>query len=186
MRRLAILTVLLAFLAVPSPAASKEVQSVTACGAGDCATSKVAGLMRGMTDIGPPTSAPEAPAPFYRLTLAIGDGNQIFEHFKSSWVPSAGRLLAEDGNWLAVRPEARRGLDRLTRGLAPLPAAKLPGFPVPDADVTPPRPAAAVTSDSDLPVVPLLGVVMLVALVGLLVRRHALGSGASSALRSTE
>jgi hypothetical protein len=186
MRRLAILTVLVASLAVPSPAASKEVQFVTACGVGDCASSKAAGLMRGMIDIGLPTSAPEAPAPFYRLTIAIGDGRETFEHFKSSWVPSAGRLLAEDGNWLAVRPEVRRGLDRLTRGLAALPAAKLPGFPAPDADVSPPRPAATVTSDGDLPVVPLLVAVMLVALVGLLVRRHVVGSGPSRALRSAE
>jgi hypothetical protein len=186
MRRLAILTVLLASLAVASPAASKEVQSVTACGVGDCATSKAASLMRGMIDIGLPTSAPDAPAPFYRLTIAIGDGHETFEHFKSSWVPSTGRLLAEDGNWLAVRPEVRRGLDRLTRGLAALPAAQLPGFPDPGADVTPPRAAAAVTSDSDLPVVPLVAAAMLLALVGLLVRRHVVGNGPSSALRSAE
>jgi hypothetical protein len=186
MRRLALFTVLLASLAVPSSAASKEVQSVTACGVGDCATSKDAGLMRGMIEIGSPTSAPEAPAPFYRLTMAIGDGEQTFEHFKSSWVPSAGRLLAEDGSWIAVSPEVRRGLDRLTRGLAPLPSAKLPGVPTANADVAPPRPAPTVASDSGLPVVPLLAAVMLVALVGLLVRRHVLRSGPSSALRPAE
>jgi hypothetical protein len=181
-RRLALITVLLACLAVPSPAASKGVQSVTACGVGDCASSKAAGLLRGMMDIGSPTSALEAPAPFYRLTIAIGDGHQIFARFKSSWVPSAGRLLAEDGNWLAVTPEVRRGLDRLTRGLAALPAARLPGFPAPDT----PRPAAAVTSDSDLPVVPVVTAVLLLVPVGVLVRRHMAGSGPSSALRSAE
>ena len=182
MRRLAILTVLLASLAVPSPAASKEVRSVTACGVGDCASSKAAGLTRGMMDIGLPTSAPEAPAPFYRLTVAIGDAHQTFERFESSWVPSAGRLLAEDGSWLAVRPEVRRGLDRLTRGLAALPSARLPGFPAADT----PRPVAAVRSDSDLPVVPVVAAVLLLVPVGLLVRRHMAGSGASSALRSAE
>ncbi len=171
MRRLVLLTVLLASLAVPSSAASKEVQSVTACGVGECASSKAPGLMRGMIDIGPPTSAPEAPAPFYRLTMAIGDGHQTFEHFQSSWVPSAGRLLAEDGNWLAVRPELRPGLDRLTRGLAALPAARLPGFPAGAADVAPPQPAAA-PSDSDPPVVPILAAVTLLVLVALVVRRH--------------
>lgn len=186
MRRLILLAVLLASLAVPSAAASKEVQSVTVCGVGDCTTSKNAGLMRGMIDIGPPTSAPKAPAPFYRLTMAIGDGREVFEHFTSSWVPSAGRLLAEDGNWLAVRPEVRRGLDSLTRGLAALPAAQLPGFPTADADVTPPRRAPAATSDTNLPIVPLVAAVMLLGLVALLVRRHVVGSGPSSALRSAE
>ena len=172
MRRVVLLTVLLVSLAVPSSAASKEVQSVTACGVGDCASSKAPGLMRGMMDIGLPAGAPGAPAPFYRLTIAIGDGHQTFDHFKSSWVPSAGRLLAEDGNWLAVRPELRRGLDRLTRGLTALPAAKLPGFPAGAADVTPPRPAVAAPSDRDLPVVPILAAVTLLVLVALLVRRH--------------
>jgi hypothetical protein len=185
MRRLALITALLVPLAVASPAAAKEVQSVTACGAGDCATSKAGGLMRAMTDIGPPTSAPKAPAPFYRLTLAIGDGRTVFERFKVSWVPAAGRLLGEDGTWMAVRPQVRRGLDRLTRGLVPLPAARLPGFPVTAADVAPPPPAAPVTSDSGLPVVPLLAAALLVVLVGVLVRRH-LPSGPSRALHPSE
>ena len=188
MRRLVLLTVLLASLVVASPATAKEVQSVKACGVGDCETSKAAGLMRGMTDIGPPTSAPQGPAPFYRLTMAIGDGDKTFEHFKSWWVPAAGVLLGEDGTWMAARPEVRRGLDHLTRGLAALPAARLPGFPASDADVSPPpRPAsAAVTSDSGLPVVPVVVAVALLALVGLLVRRHVAGSGPSGALGSAE
>jgi hypothetical protein len=186
MRRLALITALLVPLAIASPAAAKEVMSVTACGDGDCTTSKAAGLMRGMTDIGPPASAPKAPAPFYRLTLAIGDGRAVFERFKVSWVPAAGRLLGEDGTWMAVRPEVRRGLARLTRGLTALPADRLPGFPVPAADVAPPPPAAPVTSDSDLPVVPLLAAALLVALVGVLVRRHLPGSGPSRALHPSE
>ena len=187
MRRLAVLTVLLASLAVASPAAAKEVQSVRACGVGDCETSKAAGLMRGMTDFGPPTSAPQAPAPFYRLTIAIGDGDETFEHFKSWWVPAAGVLLGEDGTWMAARPEVRRGLDRVTSGLAALPSDRLPGFPAPEADISPARPAAAaVTSDSGLPVVPLVAAVTVLALVGLLVRRHVAGSGPSGALGSAE
>lgn len=97
-------------------------------------------------------------------------------------MPSAGRLLAEDGNWLTVRPEVRRGLHRLTQGLAALPAAQLPGFPTADTGVTSPRP----TSGSDLPVVPLVAVVVLLAVIGLVVRRLVVGSGPSRALRSAE
>lgn len=186
MRCLALICALLASLAVASPAASKEVQSVTACGAGDCTTSKAAGLMRAMTDIGPPTSAPKAPAPFYRLTLAIGDGQTIFERFNVSWVPSARRLLGEDGTWMAATPDVRRRLDRLTRGLAPLPAARPAGLPAPAADVAPPPTTAPVTPDSDLPLVPLLAAAMLVTLVGALVRRHLPGSGPSRSLHHSE
>lgn len=178
MTRLAFLVVLIVSLALPSSAASKEVQSVTACGVGDCATSKNAGVMRGMGDIGPPAGGPEAPAPFYRLTVAVGDGDESFGHFKSWWVPSAGRLLNEDGRWLTVRPVVRRALARLTRGLEALPSARLPGFPAADEHVTPPRAATTVTPDSDLPAVPLVvGAVVLLALVGVLVRRRVIGRG---------
>ncbi len=165
MRRLALLTVLLAALAVAAPATAKEIQSVTVCGAGGCSTSKDPSLMSGMIDVGPPTSAPKAPAPFYRLTMAIGDGHEVFGRVQSSWVPSAGRMLAEDGNWLAVRPVVGRRLDRLAAGLAALPAAQLQGFPTADADVASPRPAPAVTSSDGPPIVPLVAVALLVAVV---------------------
>lgn len=186
MRRLALLTVLLASLVVAAPATAKEVQSIKVCGVDGCATSKDAELMSGMIDIGPPTSAPKAPAPFYRLTMAIGDGDEVFGRIQSSWVPSAGRMLAEDGNWLAVRPVVGRGLHRVTAGLAALPSAQLQGFPTADANVTPPRPAPPVTSSSGPPIVPVVAVAMLFALIGLLVRRHVVGGGPSRALRSAE
>jgi hypothetical protein len=182
MRRAALLTALLVSLVVPAVAASKEIQSVTACGAGDCATSKNAGLLAAMIDVGPPTDAPKAPAPFYRLRMAIGDGQQVFDHFQMRWVPTADRLLAEDGSWLAARPEVRRSLDRLTRGLAALPATELPGFPT---AATSPQPTAPVTSDGGAPVVPVLAAVLLLALVAVLVRRYVVGSGTGERMRLT-
>ena len=174
MPRLVFVTVLLAGLAAASPAVAKEVQSVRACGDGDCATSKAASLVREMTDIGPPADAPAAAAPFFRLNLAVGDGKTTVGRFPAWWVPSAGRLLGDEGMWMAVRPEVRRRLDHLTRGLVALPSARLPGFAAGAADdATPPHPAPAVASDGNVPVVALLlGAVMLVVLVGLLVRRH--------------
>ena len=50
MRRIALLTVLLASLAVAAPATAKEVQSITVCGVDGCATSHDAELMSGMID----------------------------------------------------------------------------------------------------------------------------------------
>ena len=149
MRPLALLIVLLASLAAVAPANAKEIQSVTACGVGgDCPTTLDTVFRRRMLDPGPPAGAPKAPAPFYRLTMAIGDGDKIFGRIRTSWVPSAGRLLAEDGRWLAVKPNVGLDLQRLTAGLAALPAAQLPGFPTPVADVAPDRPAPRVTSDA--------------------------------------
>lgn len=142
--------------------------------------------MSGMIDIGPPTSAPRAPAPFYRLTMAVGAADEVVGRIQSSWVPSAERILAEDGSRLAVRPEVRRALHRLTAGLAALPAAELPGFPTADADVTPPRPTPPVTSSSDPPIVRVAAIAILLAAVGLLVRRRAAGGGPSRTLRSAE
>ena len=139
MRRRALIAVLLVPLSAAPLAVAKELQSVTACGIGDCTTSHAAGLLRAMTDVGPPTGAPRRPAPFYRLTVKVGEGGKAFGRYKSWWVPSATRLLGEDGTWMAVRPEVRRGLDRLTRGLATLPAARLPGFPTAAADAVAPR-----------------------------------------------
>jgi hypothetical protein len=178
-RRLALIAVLLVPFAAAAPAAGKEVQSVTACGAGECATSVAAGLLRAMTDVGPPTDPPRGPAPFYRLTVKVGDGGTVFGSYRSWWVPSSGRLLGDDGTWMAVRPVVRRGFDRLTQGLATLPAARLPGFPA-AADVVAPPPAAPVSSSGDVPIVPVLAALSALALTGLLVRRHRLGSRPSS------
>jgi hypothetical protein len=164
MRRF-LLTALLASLTLAAPATAKEVQSVTVCGVGDCAMSKDPQLTSGMIDVGPPTSRPKAPAPFYRVTMAIGDGHEVFGRTQSSWVPSAGRMLAEDGRWLAVRPAVGRGLHRLTAGLAALPAAELPGFPTAPADVALPRPATRVTSSGEPPMVALVAVGLLLAAV---------------------
>jgi len=186
MRRLASITVLLLALAAAPQVAAKEVESVTACGIGDCTTSRAAGLLRAMTDIGPPTNAPPRPAPFYRLTVEIGDGGKALGRFRSWWVPSAARLHGEDGTWMAVRPAVRRGLARLTRGLATLPAARLPGFPIPDAKAGAPPPAEPVSSPSDVPVVPIVATVMALAVAGLVVRRHLVASKPGRALDARE
>jgi hypothetical protein len=175
MRRLALTVVLLATLAAAPSAAGKEIQSVTACGAGDCATSKADGLLAAMTDVGPPTDGPARPAPFYRLTVAVGDGGKALGRFRSWWVPSEGLLLGEDGTWMAARPAVRGRLHRLTRGLRPRPAAQMPGATPSTAPavgtVTPPQPAP-LASSGDLPVVPLLAALTLLVLAGLIVRRR--------------
>jgi hypothetical protein len=148
MRRLVLVAVLLVPLATASAAQGKEVVSVTACGSDGCSTSKDAGLLGAMTDVGPPTDAPARPAGFYRLDVAVGDGQEIAGHDRLSWVPSAGVLLTRDGTWLAVRPEVGSGLDGLTRGLDALPAGRLDGFAARPADAEPPGPQPARASSS--------------------------------------
>jgi hypothetical protein len=186
MRRLVLLTVVLSSLVAASPALGKEVLSVTACGTDGCQTSKTGGFLSGMTDVGPPTDAPAHPAAFYRLNLTIGDGNQIAGHDRLSYVPSEGVLLTREGTWIAVRPEIRRGLDELTRGLDALPARRLEGFPT---DAAPPAqaPATAPTSTGDdSPIWWILASAAAVLLVGGLIVRGIRIARPSGALHSPD
>jgi hypothetical protein len=183
MRRLVLLAVLLAPLAVAPPALGKQVMSVTACGSDGCSTTKDGALMRAMTDVGPPTDSPARPAAFYRLRVTVGAGGEIAGRDRLSWVPSAGVLLARDGTWLAARPEVRAGLDELTRGHEALPASRLEGFPPAAAEPSAPPQPPGDTASSDAPVwIPVTAAVALL-LAGLFVlarsggrRRRALGA----------
>ena len=191
MRRLMLIAVLLVPLAAAPPAFAKEVQSVTACGTDDCTTTRAPGFMRAMTDVGPPTGAPAGPGEFYRLVITVADGAEVVGRDRLSWVPSTGRLLTVDGMWIAVRPAVRRGLDRLTRGLAARPAARLPGFQTAAAEAvapapSPPASSPPVSSQSDVPIVPVLAGAMALVLAALLVRRHRRGGGPLRALRSAD
>lgn len=180
MRRLVLIAIMIVPLAGATPAVAKEVQVVMACGSGDCSTSRAAGFLRAMRDVGPPTDAPPRPARFYWVTITVGDGDEIAGRDRLAWVPSLGRLLTVDGMWIAARPAIRRGLDGLTRGLAALPAARLPGFP------TAPPPSSPVSSPPassprDVPVVPIVAAAMTVLIAGLLARRR-VGRGPSRPL----
>ena len=189
MRRLLLVAVLLVPLAAASPALGKEVLSVTACGSDGCSTSKDAGLLHAMIDVGPPTNAPTRPAKFYRLDITVGAGEEIAGHDRLSWVPSASMLLARDGTWLAVRPEVRSGLNELTRGLDALAAGRVDGFPAAPADAEPPAraPAEAARSawgDSAIWIVVIAVAALLIG--GVLVRGYRIVSRSSGALQSPD
>jgi hypothetical protein len=188
MRQLILIAVLLAALAAAPSALGKEVLAVTACGSDGCSTSRDAGLMRGMTDVGPPTDAPAGPGRFYRLTITVGDGDEVAGHDRLWWVPAAGVLLTRDGTWLAARSEIRSGLHELTRGLDPLPAGRLPVVPeAPDA--APPAQAPAARSPSaqdDSPVWIVVAAATALLIGGLLVLSQRITSRPSGALHSPD
>lgn len=184
MRRLVLIAVLSIPLAAGPSAFAKEVESVTACGADGCSTSRAPAFMRAMLDVGPPTDALARPAEFYRLVVTVGDGKQVAGRDRLSWVPSAGRLLTVDGTWIAVWPAIRHRLDRLTRGLVALPAGRLRGFPA--ATVAPPSPPSPAPSANQAPVLPVLAAAMALGLAGVLARRHRPRRGPSRALGSAD
>jgi hypothetical protein len=126
MRRLALIAGLIAALATAPPADAKRLHSLAACGRTACSTTDDRVALAAFTDVGPPADRPAHPGPFYRLTVRVGGSGRPGT---SWWAPGAGRLLGEDGTWMAVRPAVTRALARLTAGLTPRPAAQLPGFP---------------------------------------------------------
>jgi len=80
---------------------------------------------------GPQVEPPPAAA-FYRVRLTVsgGEGEPNFrDRFALAYLPSevAVRGTGEGGEpvWTSLNPVARRGLDRVTQGLAPLPARRL-------------------------------------------------------------
>jgi hypothetical protein len=122
MRRLLLLTALLALAAVPA-AAAKEPVRATVCGASGCKTStdrtRLARVPWGGSDV---PAAPR-PAPYYRIRLKIDFGATV----KLIWVPSRSVFYRElEGNapgWSSV-VQGKNALAWLVRGVRPFPAPK--------------------------------------------------------------
>jgi hypothetical protein len=120
-----------ALLLVPDLAHAKEVSAVKACGGGDCRTVAVhgedgMGLIPGGSGGGPP----DHPAPFHRLTLLVGADGQVEARLHVLYAPSL-RLVALDEPgadivWETPPPAALRIAERVTRGIAPRPADRMP------------------------------------------------------------
>ena len=123
-----------AAMVLAAPAVAKEIEEATVCGAGGCTKVTPRGDAHAMLEGGAVSDAP-APAPFYRIRLGIGDGSgKVFERFSILYVPSAGKVLAMDGQWMNTTMAAERALDRVTRGHRPLPAKRLKTVPVEAAE----------------------------------------------------
>jgi hypothetical protein len=115
---------------LPASAQAKELVAARACDSDGCRTITAAGALRGMQE-GQPADPPGKGAPFYRVHMRVDvpGGNDF--RYTLAYVPSSG-LLRVDGqfgryDWLAATPSGRRGFERLTRGLQPVPARRLRG-----------------------------------------------------------
>ena len=136
-----------------STAAAKEIASVKVCGADGC-TDVTDRASMAITDGGPPTAWPDAKAPFYRVRIAVKaeDGRKV-PGWSFQWVPAAQKIRFEDGTWGNPPSTAMDELERVTRGIEPLPASKLvlPDDVVAGATAAPARPAPA--RDSGMPAI---------------------------------
>jgi len=134
----ALIAVLLAGLVLASTASAKEVVGATVCGAQECREVSGAEAGHGVMPDSTPAEAPGA-APFVRVSVdvRVEEGERVAVEWV--YVPSLG-LLGGDEGWM--RPIDGSTLERLARGLAPFPAAQLPGAaPEPAAQPAPPPPA---------------------------------------------
>jgi hypothetical protein len=134
MKRLILcLSVVLPFV-LAGEALAKKVVSAKVCGASDCRTVKDRDGLAALHEGGAPTDPPAAAAAFYRAELTVlGDGERFT--FPIAIVPEAGLVRggteAEGYGWMPVSDRALREYRRITRGLEPLPAAKLAGLDAP-------------------------------------------------------
>jgi hypothetical protein len=137
--RVIITLVVAGVLFVPA-ADAKEVTKVTACGADDCVTTRDPAILQALMDGGSPTVPPKTDNPVVRLRATISlPGQGAIGQFITWWVPASRLLVDEAGNWLSLPPRAERALQRVTRQLAPLPAAR--------AGIASPRSTPAASDD---------------------------------------
>lgn len=132
MKRLTLCLALLLPSALAGTAAAKEVVAAKVCGASDCRNVEDREALLALQEGGAPTDPPAA-APHYRVRLTVrADRERIT--FPLVIVPDAGLMrggtAAEGYTWMPVSPQAVREHRRMTRGLEPLPAAKLDGLDV--------------------------------------------------------
>jgi hypothetical protein len=169
---------------LPATAQAKELASARACDADGCHTITAAAALRGMEE-GRPTDAPEQGAPFYRVRMRVDIPGENDYRYTLAYVPSGGLLRVEGQfdryDWLAATPRGRRGFDRLTRGLEPVPAVELRGVgaeevdPVARVDEVVQPPAAAPDDGGGFPwTVLLIPGALLLAAVAWVVRRREL------------
>jgi hypothetical protein len=98
-----------------------------------------------MLEGGSPTMPPGHAAPFYRLRITIaGEGARAT--FTNLYVPSAQMVRGDEG-WMNPPTTTIRALNRVVRGIPPLPAERLSLPRTSDEDAAA-QPAAAVPTSS--------------------------------------
>jgi hypothetical protein len=117
----------LAALSLPASAGAKEFTALKLCGADGChSTHDKHALSEAMSV--EPQASPDHGGAFYRLRFVMSHGGQTEGFVRSQWIPSAGLIRNDDGplvEFSLPRPGTDRMLRALSRGLRPLPAAKL-------------------------------------------------------------
>lgn len=122
--------------AFPASAPAKGITSAEICGAAGCQDVDEAQYYALYAE-GDPTQPPAAAAPFVTVKFTQQHGPDYEATDAYDYVPSLGVtrpvVPAVNGDWVKLTPTSRAALDEAVRGVAPLPAARLTGIPLPVA-----------------------------------------------------
>jgi len=130
MKRLVTLAAAVA-LALPAQAGAKGFVSMSVCGTEGCHTTRDQQELSDAMDSAPQADPGQTGA-FFKLRQVIGEpGNKHFPEARetSYWFPALRVVRGDNGplsGWSLPTPATQRVLRRLSHGLAPLPASKLP------------------------------------------------------------
>lgn len=172
-----------ALATICSPAAAKEIDTISICGADGCRAVTDERLLALLAEGGLPHRAPaERAEHFVARVRIVHEGAEAYR-FETIVVPDAGLVRGEDGHWNELSYAAQDAYAKLTRGREPLPPSAMPADPVADSaaaatDAAPaaarPGPAAASGDGSSGLPWPWLAAAAAVALAGglVLVRRR--------------
>jgi hypothetical protein len=117
----------LALALLTAPAGAKEYTALKLCGANGCHTTHDKAALTGAMSVDQQAS-PDHGGAFYRLRFMITHGGQTEGFVRSQWIPSVGLIRNADGplvEFSLPHPATERMLRALSRGLRPLPAARL-------------------------------------------------------------
>jgi hypothetical protein len=120
-----------AALGLPAQAGAKGIISLSVCGTSGCHTTRDKQELNDAMDSAPQAD-PGRTGAFFKLRQTIGEpGNEHFPVARevSFWFPALGVVRGDNGplsGWTLPTPATQQVLTRLSHGLQPFPAAKLP------------------------------------------------------------
>ena len=178
--RIVVVAFVLGLVLCPAAFAKGLPIEVEVCGAGGC-VDRTAGVSHALLMGGPRREALRRDEPYYVVRLGFGRGDMVFHRIARRWFPASGALL--DDVWMRPNARTRRALERLTRGIEPLPAGSPSPVALPDPvtgqlppqTMNPPAPrqdGGGGGPSSALVAAPAVALLGLVALAGLRRRRR--------------
>jgi hypothetical protein len=124
MRLVSVLVAIAVLVAAPT-AAAKEITKVKVCGLDACVTTRDHAILQGLVNGGPPTVPPPMRGGVVSLRGTVTHEGETIAHTTSYWAPALHLLVAEDGTWMPLPARSVAALDRVARGLEPLPPATI-------------------------------------------------------------